>query len=196
MAKDTPARKKKARQPAAPEMGSREATPVRSAPGQTLVIGVLSDTHGYLDPEVPKLFAGVAHIVHAGDVMDADILRRLEGIAPVTAVAGNLDRPEDVGDLPREVVVEIEGVRVAVGHKPKRLLKRLRQGKLEADGLQLVIWGHEHVPSAAWIEGVLHLNPGTASAPDEEDDGPTVALVERTEAGLSVRFVPLADRRI
>ena len=51
-------------------------------------IGVISDTHGYLDPVVPELFAGVDHIIHAGDIIDADTLAELEKIAPVTAGSG------------------------------------------------------------------------------------------------------------
>lgn len=157
-------------------------------------IGVISDTHGYLDPRVLELFAGVRHIIHAGDVMDAEVVRRLETVAPVTAVAGNLDEPKVMGELPREVAGEVDGVRFVVGHKPKRLLKRFVRGKLELSDFDLVVWGHEHVPSATWVDGVLHLNPGTASSPEEEDDGPTVAVVEKTAEGLSVRFVPLQRR--
>lgn len=172
-----------------------KATPASHTPSTEPVrIGVLSDTHGYLDPQVLELFAGVRHIIHAGDVMDADILRRLEAIAPVTAVAGNLDRTDVVGDLPREVAAEVDGVRFVVGHKPKRLQKRFVRGKLSLHDYDLVVAGHEHVPQAVWIDGVLHLNPGTASSPEEEDDGPTVALVEKHPGGLSVRFVPLARR--
>jgi hypothetical protein len=167
----------------------------KSESGQPVRIGVLSDTHGYLDPQVLELFAGVRHIVHAGDIMDPEILRKLETVAPVTAVAGNLDRPDVVGDLPREVLAEVDGVRFVVGHKPKRLLKRFARGRLSLADVDLVISGHEHVPSATWTDGVLHLNPGTASSPEEEDDGPTVAVVEKLPAGLSVRFIPLARRR-
>jgi uncharacterized protein len=185
MAKKTD-REHKPRQPRSPERDETE----------TLRIGVLSDTHGYLDDAVLELFAGVAHIIHAGDVMDSAVIAQLETIAPVTAVAGNLDKTEVVGDLPREATLQVDGVRIVIGHKPKRLLKRLRQGKLHADQFDLIVWGHEHVPSVAWVDGVLHLNPGTASSPEEEDDGPTVAVVERTGEGLSVRFYPLADRRI
>ena len=58
----------------------------------------------------------------------------------------------------------------------------------------LVVFGHVHVPSVSWVDGTLYLNPGTASSPDEEDDGPTVVLVEVETAGLSVRFVPLVRR--
>ena len=58
----------------------------------------------------------------------------------------------------------------------------------------LVVAGHVHVATASWVDGTLYLNPGTASAPDEEDDGPTAAIVECTAAGPSVRFVPLERR--
>jgi len=174
-------------QAARPARRPRRPSPVR--------IGVLSDTHGYLDPQVLEVFAGVRHIIHAGDVMDPAILSELETVAPVTAVAGNLDRPDVVGDLPRQVAGEVDGIRFVVGHKPKRLQKRIARGKLSLDDLDLVVAGHEHVPSAVWVDGVLHLNPGTASSPEEEDDGATVAVVEKLPAGLSVRFVPLAPRR-
>ena len=169
-------------------------TAAEAPPTAPVRIGVLSDTHGSLDPRVLELFAGVRHIIHAGDVMDPDILRQLEAVAPVTAVAGNLDRADVVGDLPREVAGEIDGVRFVVGHKPKRLQKRFVRGKLSLHDYDLVVAGHEHVPQAVWIDGVLHLNPGTATSPEEEDDGPTVALVEKLPVGLSVQFVPLARR--
>jgi uncharacterized protein len=157
-------------------------------------IGVISDNHGYLDPEVLVIFAGVTHIIHAGDIMDPEILTALERVAPVTAVAGNLDSG-DLAQLPRSATGEVGGIRFVVEHKPKRLFKRLAAGKISVgeagERPDLVVWGHLHSPAAAWIDGVLHLNPGTASSPDEEDDGPTVAIVEKAPGGLAVRFVPL-----
>ena len=147
-------------------------------------IGVISDTHGYLDPVVPELFAGVDHIIHAGDIIDADTLAELEKIAPVTAAK-----------LPREVAGEAAGVTFVVGHKRKRLLKRLDQGKIDgysaASRPDLVVYGHDHVPALEWLDGCLILDPGTASSPHEEDDDPTVAIVEAGEAGLSVQFFML-----
>jgi putative phosphoesterase len=157
-------------------------------------IGVISDTHGYLDPLVVSVFAGVHHIIHAGDIMDPATLATLEGIAPVTAVAGNLDTGK-LAKLPREVAGQVAGVRFVVAHKRKRLIKRLMQGTI--DGLSpesppdLVVFGHDHLPAVEWIEGTVYLNPGTASSPHEEDDDPTVAVVAIEESGLSVRFVPL-----
>jgi putative phosphoesterase len=152
---------------------------------------------------VADVFAGVRHIIHAGDIMDSELLPALQKIASVTAVAGNLDTGELAEKLPREVLGEIDGVTFAVGHKRKRLLKRLAAGKVHPQSAEalplaglprLVVFGHEHVPSASWVDGVLYLNPGTATAPDEEDDAATVALVEVGAAGLSVTFVPLPRR--
>ena len=54
-------------------------------------IGLISDTHGYLDPAIHSLFLGVNHILHAGDIGDSWIIQELQGIAPVTAVLGNND---------------------------------------------------------------------------------------------------------
>ncbi len=160
-------------------------------------IGVVSDTHGYLDPRVPELFVGVDHIIHAGDILDPAILDALRVVAPLTAVYGNVDDGDLVSGLPREARGEVGGVTFVVGHKRKRLMKRLGAGRLAAGGGRLpdlIVFGHEHVPSAAWVDGTLFLNPGTASSPDDEDDDPTVAVVEATSSGLAVRFVPLARR--
>ena len=54
-------------------------------------LGLISDTHDYLDPRIPELFAGVDHILHAGDVGRPLLIVELEQIAPVTAVTGNTD---------------------------------------------------------------------------------------------------------
>ncbi|MBE0528311.1 MAG: YfcE family phosphodiesterase [Thermoleophilia bacterium] len=160
-------------------------------------IGVISDTHGHLDPQVLEEFAGVDHIIHAGDIMDAATLEALAAIAPVTAVAGNMDDGK-VGKLPREVAGEVGGVRFVVGHKRKRLLKRLTLGKVDGvakhETPDLLVCGHDHLPAVEWVDGTLFLNPGSASAPHEEDDDTTIANVEPGPAGLGVRFIRLARR--
>jgi putative phosphoesterase len=165
--------------------------------GKGTRIGVISDTHGYLDPQVLDEFAGVDHIIHAGDIMDAATLEALSAIAPVTAVAGNMDDGK-LAKLPREVGGDIGGVRFVVGHKRKRLLKRLALGKIDGvgkhDAPDLIVCGHDHVPAVEWVDGTLFLNPGSASAPHYEDDDPTIAVVEPGPAGLGVRFVRLARR--
>ena len=178
-----------ATRPNAPQ-GSSEAAPLGTR------IGVISDNHGYLDPAILEIFAGVSHVIHAGDVMDPEILSKLETVAPVTAVSGNMDSPELASSLPREAAGEVAGVRFVVGHKRKRLLKSLSAGGIAglSAGTQpnIMIYGHDHIPQAAWVDGTLYLNPGSATAPHEEDDGPTVAIVEVRSAGLGVTFVPLS----
>jgi putative phosphoesterase len=160
-------------------------------------IGVVSDTHGYLDPQVLEALAGVDHVIHAGDVMDAGVLEALAAVAPVTAVAGNMDEGK-MGKLPREVAGKVGEIRFVVGHKRKRLLKRLSQGKIEGIGKHdlpdLVVCGHDHLPAVEWVDGTLYLNPGSASAPHYEDDDPTVAVVESGRAGLDVSFVRIPRR--
>ena len=159
---------------------------------------MISDNHGYLDPAVLEIFAGVVLIIHAGDIVDPEILAALETVAPVTAVAGNMDGGDLGAGLPRELAGEVAGVRFVVGHKRKRLLKRLAEGRIEDDQQgappDLVVYGHDHIPAAAWVDGTLFLNPGSASAPHEEDDGPTVAIVSVKTAGLAVCFIPLTRR--
>jgi putative phosphoesterase len=167
--------------------------------GRNARIGVISDTHGYLDPEVLDVFAGVDHIVHAGDLGNLAILEELESVAPVTAVCGNIDTGDVGKELPREVAVELGGMRTVVGHKRKRVLKHIGSGRLfvgeDGRGPDLVIVGHDHQPSAVWVDGTLLLNPGTASAPYEEDDDPTVAIVEKSGDRLETTFIPLRRRK-
>ena len=77
------------------------ASEFEAEPGKTR-IGVISDTHGYLDSRVLEIFAGVQHIIHAGDVVDPEIITELRRIAPLTAVAGNLDKGDLAAGLSRE----------------------------------------------------------------------------------------------
>ena len=77
-------------------------------------IGVLSDTHNYLDPRVPRLLAGVDHILHGGDIGLPAILLELEQIAPVTVVAGNTD---DAGFYyPQTELVALAGRKFLLQH--------------------------------------------------------------------------------
>lgn len=161
----------------------------------TFRIGVIGDTHGYLNPAVLELFAGVDRIIHCGDIGDPEILSALEAIGPVTAIAGNLDHGEWADRLPSEVSQRIGGWRFVVGHKRKRLMKRFTAGKL-GEGEQrtppdLVVFGHEHQPAVFWVDSTLFVNPGSATSPYEEDEIPTVAFIETGAFGLSVQFVPL-----
>src|SRR5579859_5560849 len=80
--------------------------------GQTMRIGVVSDTHGYFDPKLSELLAGVEVIVHAGDVDSQNILDELELIAPIHAVRGNVDGADL--NLPPSLTLLFEGVQIQV----------------------------------------------------------------------------------
>ena len=120
-------------------------------------VGVISDTHGLLRPEALSALAGAAHIIHAGDIEDREILSILRRLAPVTAVRGNCDRGPLASELPREIVATIDGVHIAVVHELGKLTLDAK-----AAGLAAVVSGHTHVPVCQLHDGVLYFNPGSA----------------------------------
>src|ERR1700679_1680615 len=80
------------------------------------LIGVLSDTHGLLRPELLPALANVDHILHAGDIGNADILTELRRIAPVTAIRGNIDTHGPCADLPVTEAIELDGCLIYIVH--------------------------------------------------------------------------------
>ncbi|MGI5940167.1 MAG: metallophosphoesterase family protein [Thermoleophilia bacterium] len=126
-----------------------------------LLVGVLSDTHGYLYPSVKAELVGVDHIIHAGDVGSAEVLAELRLIAPVTVVRGNCDRDVWADDLPAQAELELGGIRFLVGHIRKRLMDGYDAESI-ADRYDVVVSGHTHRPALEEWEGVLDLNPGSA----------------------------------
>ena len=121
------------------------------------IIGVISDTHGLLRPEALEALTESDHIIHAGDVGDPSILNRLEQLAPVTAVRGNVDYGSWAEGLPESNALEVEGVSIYILH----ILDRLDL-QPEAAGFGAVIYGHSHVGKQENKNGVLYFNPGSA----------------------------------
>lgn len=119
-------------------------------------IGVVSDTHGLLRPEVAPALAGVERILHLGDVGKASILDELAKIAPVTAVRGNVDREGRCGELPETDVVLIADHYVYMLHDLNTLHLDPAAGKFAA-----VLFGHSHIPNFYRRKGVLYFNPGS-----------------------------------
>lgn len=151
-----------------------------------MLLGVISDTHGVLPPSVGDAFAGVQRIIHAGDIGAPWVLRRLEDIAPVVAVKGNMDS----GDLPRRLqdraLVREGGCRILVVHD---LARALRKG-LPAD-ISLVVDGHTHRAVVEQLRGVLRVNPGSAGGRSRDGRGPTAALVDCSACPPSARIIDL-----
>jgi hypothetical protein len=120
-------------------------------------IGVLSDTHGLLRPELLPALAGVDHILHAGDVGDPAILTELSRIAPVTAIRGNVDTHGPCSLLPATEAIELAGCLIYIVHSLDDL-----DLNPQAAGIGVVLYGHSHKPSTDLRHGVLYLNPGSA----------------------------------
>lgn len=123
----------------------------------TFRIGVISDTHGLLRPEVQRCFAGVSHIIHAGDIGAPDVVESLRHIAPVTAIRGNVDRAEWAKHVPETQTLRLRGRCFYVLHD----LKELTLSPAEL-GVDVVISGHSHRARIETSDGVLYLNPGSA----------------------------------
>ena len=122
-----------------------------------IIVGVISDTHGLLRPEAVGALRGSDYIIHAGDVGDAEILKQLNAIAPVTAVRGNVDREPWARKLPETQVLEAGGISIYILHSVADL-----DLKPEAAGFAAVVSGHSHIPKQEVRNGVLYFNPGSA----------------------------------
>jgi putative phosphoesterase len=126
-------------------------------PGDLIVVGVISDTHGLLRPEALRVLRGCEHILHAGDVGAPEILDQLAAIAPLTAIRGNIDKQKWAQKLSETEVVELGGISIYILHDLSLL-----DLKPEAAGFQVVVYGHSHVPKQERRNGVLYFNPGSA----------------------------------
>ncbi len=154
-------------------------------------IGVISDTHGLLRPEVAPALKGVSLILHLGDVGKISILDELRKIAPVTAIRGNVDREGACGKLPETDVVLIENP-PGVSHYSYMLhdLKSLHLDPAAAK-FAAVLSGHTHVPNYTTKKGVLYFNPGSCG-PRRFDLPITVGLLTINKDGLKPEIVYLA----
>lgn len=129
-----------------------------------VVVGVISDTHGDLYPEVKKALEGVDHIIHAGDIGSPRVLADLGQIAPVTAVRGNCDYEQWAQDLPLHTALFVGGARIAVGHVARGVERWAEAaGETEAaPAFDVIIFGHSHMALVEQEGPVLRLNPGSA----------------------------------
>ncbi|MBP9903590.1 MAG: metallophosphoesterase family protein [Verrucomicrobiota bacterium] len=151
-------------------------------------IGLISDTHGFLDPRLPRLFRGVDHILHAGDIGPDHLIAQLESIAPVTAVLGNTD----ASALYRLTeTIALGGRKFFLQHivAPHALTNEL-QGRLARERPDVVLFGHTHQAFNQTINGVWFLNPGYAGKP-KSGAARSVALLEGDAEEMRVEFIGL-----
>ncbi len=136
-------------------------------------IGIISDTHipsraRFIPPKVFSLFQGVQLILHAGDLVDERVIEELQALAPVEAVAGNMDSPELQKRLGKVKLIKAPNVTIGLthGHLVGRRADPVLLGEIfrpEKPGA--VVFGHLHEPVSKIYEGILFFNPGSAVDP-------------------------------
>jgi hypothetical protein len=154
-----------------------------------MLIGLISDTHGRIRPQLSVVFAGVDCIVHAGDVGDRAVLRALAAIAPVEAVSGNVDDRHDPS-LPLARTLPVGGLTLHVSHgdelgspTPEALLTRYAS--------DILVYGHTHRALLFRApDGRVVVNPGAAGAA-RFNLKPSVAILGVENGKVDVRFVEL-----
>lgn len=130
-------------------------------------LGILSDTHGYFHPSLETYLRDVDLILHAGDVGTTDVLDRLEAIAPVQAVWGNVDG-HDIRHRSTEVLrTDVDGLRVMMTHiggTPGKWNRSIG-AVLRSDPPDIFICGHSHILRVERVRdlaNMLYINPGAA----------------------------------
>lgn len=158
-------------------------------------IGVISDTHiPKLAPRVPdaalRHFADVELILHAGDLSSLAVLDQLSAYAPVEAVQGNVELPEVQAALPimREIVVG--GCAIGLVHILGERAHHARNARREFPAARVVIFGHSHIPYAEDADGLLLLNPGSATVRRAQPHC-TVAILTITDGQPRAAILPL-----
>jgi putative phosphoesterase len=154
-------------------------------------IGIVSDTHDRVLPALHAALAGVDEILHAGDIASAEALAELETIAPLIAVAGNMDDSALAHRLPAETLLERDGVRIALvhGHRVGHASVDDLAERFGDRGVDLVVWGHIHEPVSEERAGIRYFNPGTAGGIGAS---PTCGLLTVERGRFRIEHLPLS----
>lgn len=156
--------------------------------GLTKTVGLISDTHiparaREIPIKVFQVFEKVDYIVHAGDLVDLSVIDKLEQLAPVLAVYGNMDGSEIRGKLPKMNSVKVFDWRIGVMHDPGTLFGMGKMREIaKQNGFDVMVYGHTHHPNIKWEDTVLFINPGSPTNPIPPFVAkPTVALLRVTK---------------
>lgn len=180
-------------------MGFQDASTLSEFSSDSVLVGILSDTHGTLPRSAYAELADCDYIIHAGDICGPDILAELETLAPVTAVLGNNDYREYGAAVDKFASVKIAGVSFLVTHKPDDLERALRgctSALQPGDPVpDVVAHGHTHIPRVvkgkAARPATLLVCPGSVTRP-RGGSSPTVAKLVLCDGVVkSARLVEL-----
>ena len=148
-------------------------------------IGIISDTHGLLRPEVIEALEGCEAILHGGDITGPEMLEKLGDIAPVYAVRGNGDK-EWAGHIPVLLDFELAGLRICMTHKKKDLPD-------DVSGYDLVVFGHSHKYEEVRQGRTLLLNPGSCG-PRRFHQAITMAVAEVDDGSIEIKRIDIPQR--
>jgi hypothetical protein len=145
-------------------------------------VGIISDTHvptaaRSLPPAVFEIFKNVDLILHAGDIVDLSVLDELRTLAPVEAVAGNMDDSEAHLKLPSKKIIPLGTFQAGLIHGKYKIDVQREMIRKEFDEVDLIVYGHSHTPFWGKVQGVYFLNPGS---PTDKRHAPynSVAILE------------------
>jgi putative phosphoesterase len=137
---------------------------MRGAGTRVLTVGLVSDTHDHLDPQLPELLRGCDLVLHAGDVTRPHVIAALEQIAPVRAARGNNDVGPFGASLPELAWVELGELTALVVHElgAREKFAPSVTRALARHPAEIVVHGHSHRPAVSMEGGRLVVNPGSA----------------------------------
>ena len=159
-------------------------------------VGLIADTHvparaKCIPKMVFKIFENVDFIVHAGDLVQLDVIDELEQLAPVLAVHGNMDAPEVCIALPKLNSLKIYGWKIGVMHDPNTLFGRGKMREIaKQNGFDVFVYGHTHNANIKWEGKILYINPGSPTNPMASFiNKPSVALLKITKEAITPEIV-------
>lgn len=162
----------------------------------TKTVGLIADTHvptrAKCIPEVVfRVFENVNFIVHAGDLVKLTVLDKLEQLAPVLAVHGNMDRPEVSGALPKLDSFKIFDWKIGVMHDPRAMFGMGKMREIaKQNGFNVLVYGHTHNSSIKWEGKILYINPGSPTNPlPSYVNKPSVALLEVAKEIITPKII-------
>jgi putative phosphoesterase len=161
----------------------------------TKTVGLISDTHVPIRAKcIPKMvfkvFEKVDFIVHAGDLVQLNVIDELEQLAPVLAVHGNMDGPEVSGALPKMNSLKVLDWKIGVMHDPSTLFGMGKMREIaKQNGFNVFVYGHTHNSAMKWEGKTLYINPGSPTNPTSFIIKPSVALLKVTRESIVPEIV-------
>jgi uncharacterized protein len=156
-------------------------------PNSHALIGIISDTHGVVPEAVYKIFDNVDFVIHAGDFGGMEIVKKIESIAPMYAITGNVDVFDLPHVFPKRRQIEISGIKFFIEHnifRPVNHYLKLKRDPIFSDS-DFIIYGHTHFPQIEEYGNYVYFNPGSTTQPRKGKD-PSVGLIE-VENGKTLR---------